>query len=371
MKYVDEYRDMKIIHEISRKIFEITTHDWNIMEICGGQTHSIMKFSLESLLPSNINIIHGPGCPVCVTPLEMIDKAIEIASQKNVIFTSYGDMLRVPGSKSNLLSVKADGGDIRIVYSPLDSVKIAEQNPEKQIVFFAVGFETTAPASAMALRIVKQKELKNYSILCSHVLVPPAIELLLSSPQNMINGILAAGHVCTVMGIREYDSISTNYRVPIVITGFEPYDIMKGIYHTILQLEQKKFEVENQYSRVVSARGNAHAQDVMNEVFTVTDRNWRGIGLIPQSGLKLSESLSQYDAERIFFLENISAEESNICIAGKVLQGISKPMDCSAFGNQCNPQHPLGAPMVSSEGSCAAYYKYKLQTVDASDNNYE
>ncbi|MDQ7818012.1 MAG: hydrogenase formation protein HypD [Melioribacteraceae bacterium] len=364
MKFIDEYRDASTIEIISQKIFEVTTHNWNIMEICGGQTHTIMKYNLESLLPHNVNLIHGPGCPVCVTPLQIIDKAIEIASRKDVIFTSYGDMLRVPGSKHDLLSIKANGSDVRIIYSPIDSVKIAEQNPVKQIVFLAIGFETTAPATAMAVRLAKQKELENYSILCAHVLVPPAIELLLSSPQNKVDGVLAAGHVCTVMGMKEYYQISNRYKVPIVITGFEPYDIMKGIYYTVLQLEQNKHEVENQYSRVVTDEGNTHAQKIMRDVFNITDRNWRGIGLIPNSGLKLSESFSQFDAERIFFLENISTVESNMCISGEVLQGISKPIDCPAFGNQCNPEHPLGAPMVSSEGACAAYYQYKFQTAN-------
>jgi len=334
------------------------------MEVCGGQTHAIVKYGIESMLPDGVQLLHGPGCPVCVTPLQIIDKAIEIASRKDVIFTSYGDMLRVPGSKNDLLSIKANGSDVRIIYSPIDSVKIAEQNPVKQIVFLAIGFETTAPATAMAVRLAKQKELENYSILCAHVLVPPAIELLLSSPQNKVDGVLAAGHVCTVMGMKEYYQISNRYKVPIVITGFEPYDIMKGIYYAVLQLEQNKHEVENQYSRVVTNEGNTHAQKIMRDVFNVVDRNWRGIGLITNSGLELSESFSKFDAERIFFLENISTVESNMCISGEVLQGISKPIDCPAFGNQCNPEHPLGAPMVSSEGACAAYYQYKVQTAN-------
>ncbi|MFH1198430.1 MAG: hydrogenase formation protein HypD [bacterium] len=359
MKYIDEYRDAAKIETISKKIFDITKQNWNIMEICGGQTHSIMKYNLESLLPDKINLIHGPGCPVCVTPLEMIDRAIEIAGQKDVILTSFGDMLRVPGSKMDLLNAKASGADIRIIYSPLEAVKIAEQNPDKRIVFFAVGFETTAPANAMSVIMAKQKGLRNYSILCSHVLVPPAIELLLSSPSNKIDGILAAGHVCTVMGYAEYERISNKHKIPIAITGFEPLDILLGISSVISQLENGSYEVENKYSRAVTAKGNESAKERMMEVFEVTDRKWRGIGMIPNGGLKLRNQYSEFDAENLFDLHSINSEEASECIAGKVLQGIAKPFECSSFGIGCTPEHPLGAPMVSSEGACAAYFRYK------------
>lgn len=362
MKYIDEYRDAAKIETISKRIFDSTTRDWNIMEICGGQTHSIMKYNLESLLPKKINLIHGPGCPVCVTPIEMIDKAIEITEQKDVILTSFGDMLRVPGSNKDLLNIKAGGADVRIIYTPLETVKIAEQNPDKRIVFFAVGFETTAPANAMSVMIAKQKGLKNYSMLCSQVLVPPAIELLLSSPMCKVDGMLAAGHVCTVMGLSDYSKISEKYKIPIVITGFEPLDILLGISSVVRQLEESIYKVENQYSRAVNTNGNTTAKENMMEVFEVTDREWRGIGMIPNSGLKLKEKYSEYDAERIFTFNKAEVEESSKCIAGKILQGISKPPECYSFGIKCTPEHPLGAPMVSSEGACAAYYKYKLQS---------
>lgn len=358
MKYVDEFRNLNAAKSIAEKIRAATKHHWNIMEICGGQTHTIMKYNVEELLPPEINLIHGPGCPVCVTPLELIDKAINIASRSDVIFTSFGDMLRVPGSKVDLLSVKANGGNVKMVYSPLDAVKLAEQNPDKKVVFFAVGFETTAPANAMSVFEAYKRGIKNYSILCSHVLVPPAIEALLSSKDNLIQGFLAAGHVCTVMGYEDYLPLSNRYKIPIVVTGFEPVDILQGIYLTIKQLEEKRFEVENQYSRVVNRQGNIAAKNLLNEIFNVVDRKWRGIGTIPKSGFGLKEKYSLYDAEKIFSIENIEVEESPLCIAGLVLQGLKKPMECSQFGKICTPENPLGAPMVSSEGACAAYFHY-------------
>ncbi|PJA98111.1 MAG: hydrogenase formation protein HypD [Ignavibacteriales bacterium CG_4_9_14_3_um_filter_30_11] len=358
MKYVDEFRNLDAAKSIADKIRAITKHKWNIMEICGGQTHTIMKYNVEELLPPEINLIHGPGCPVCVTPLELIDKAINIASRADVIFTSFGDMLRVPGSKMDLLAVKAIGGNVKMVYSPLDAVKIAEQNPDKKVVFFAVGFETTAPANAMSVFEASKRGIKNYSILCSHVLVPPAIEALLSSKDNLIQGFLAAGHVCTVMGYEDYIPLSRRYKIPIVVTGFEPVDILQGIFMTVKQLEEKRFEVENQYSRVVTKQGNIAAKNLLNEIFDVVDRKWRGIGTIPKSGFGLKEKYAGYDAEKIFSLENIIVEESPLCIAGLVLQGLKKPMECSQFGKTCTPENPLGAPMVSSEGACAAYFHY-------------
>jgi hydrogenase expression/formation protein HypD len=329
------------------------------MEICGGQTHSIVKFGIESLLPKEITLVHGPGCPVCVTPLEIIDKAIAIASQLGVIFTSFGDMLRVPGSTKDLLAVKSEGGDVRIVYSPLDAVKIAEQNPTRKVVFFAVGFETTAPANAMAVWQAKQIGLNNFSILCSHVLVPPAIEALLSSPANLVQGFLAAGHVCTVMGYEEYVPLALKYKVPIVVTGFEPVDILQGIYMAVKQLEEGRHEVENQYARSVRKEGNVGAQQLMLQVFERTDRKWRGIGEIPGSGFRLKAEFQEYDAETLFDVAGIETQESQRCIAGLVLQGLKKPHECPAFRKECTPEHPLGAPMVSSEGACAAYYHYK------------
>ena len=359
MKLVDEFRDGEIIKKVSQNIFSITKRKWNIMEICGGQTHSILKYNINSFLPDIINLIHGPGCPVCVTPLELIDKAISIASRKDVIFCSFGDMLRVPGSKHDLLSVKAKGGDVRMVYSPLDAVKIANENPNKQVVFFAVGFETTAPANAMSVMQACKKGIKNYSILCSHVLVPPAIEALLSSEDNNINAILAAGHVCTVMGYHEYVPLAKKYRIPIVVTGFEPIDILHGILIAVTQLEEKRHNVENQYMRAVTKDGNVHAQNLMKEVFEIADRKWRGIGFIPRSGLKLKQKYQKFDAEKIFRVDDISAEESDICIAGQILRGLKKPFECTGFGNECTPERPIGAPMVSSEGACAAYFRYR------------
>jgi hydrogenase expression/formation protein HypD len=358
MKYVDEYRDVKAVNLLARQISELVTHPWSIMEICGGQTHTIMKYGIEELLPKEITLLHGPGCPVCVTPLEQIDKAITIASRSDVIFTSFGDMLRVPGSEKDLLTVKANGGDVRIVYSPLDAIKIAEENKGKKVIFFSVGFETTAPVSAISVIEADRRGLKNFSILCSHVLVPPAIEALLSSDECFINGILAAGHVCTVMGYEQYIPLSQKYRTPIIVTGFEPVDILQGILMCVKQLEEGRFETENQYGRVVSKKGNVAAQNILENVFKAVDRKWRGIGTIPRSGFALKEEYAEFDAERIFNIEHYRQNESPLCIAGKILKGVTKPNVCRAFGNECKPETPLGAPMVSSEGACAAYFHY-------------
>jgi hydrogenase expression/formation protein HypD len=359
MKFIDEYRDEKAARTLVGLISRTMTRPWTLMEICGGQTHTIVKYGMENLLPRELTLVHGPGCPVCVTPLEMIDKAIAIAALPSVIFTSFGDMMRVPGSSRDLLSVKASGGDVRLVYSPLDAVAIARQFPEKKIVFFAVGFETTAPANAAAVWQARQLGLKNFSILCSHVLVPPAIETILRSPTNRVQGFLAAGHVCAVMGYEEYLPLAERYHIPIIITGFEPLDIFQGTCMAVQQLEAGKAVVENQYSRVVVREGNIPAQQLMRNVFEVTDRSWRGIGEIPRSGLRLRQEFAPFDAERIFDVAEIHATESPLCIAGQVLQGIKRPPECSEFGARCSPEHPLGAPMVSSEGACAAYYRYR------------
>lgn len=359
MKYLDEYRDGELAQKIAREVHRVTTRPWNIMEVCGGQTHAIVKFGIDELLPKDITLIHGPGCPVCVTPLEMIDKALEIAARPGVIFTSFGDMLRVPGSKTDLFSVKAKGGDVRMVYSPLDAVKIAEQNPAKEVVFFGVGFETTAPATAMAIYQAAQKQLENFSMLISHVLVPPAMEALLSSPDCRVQGFLAAGHVCAVMGFEEYFPIATKYHVPIVVTGFEPLDILQGVLMVVQQLESGRAEVENQYARAVRREGNPPAQELFRKVFRVIPRKWRGVGEIPQSGLGLSEAYMMFDAEKKFGVAEHRVEEPAECISGLVLQGLKKPHECPAFGAKCTPGHPLGATMVSSEGACAAYYRYR------------
>jgi hydrogenase expression/formation protein HypD len=359
MKFVDEYRDAATAQQYASAIAQITTQPWMIMEICGGQTHSIVKFGIDELLPNKITLIHGPGCPVCVTPIELIDQAIAIASLPDVIFCSFGDMLRVPGSDVDLLTVKATGGDVRIVYSPLDVLKIAQANPAKQLVFFAVGFETTAPATAMLVYQANQQSIKNISLLVSHVLVPPAMAAILSSPHNQVQGFLAAGHVCTVMGYHEYEAIAHTYHVPIVVTGFEPVDILQGLYLCIQQLEQGRAQVENQYVRSVRQPGNEVAQKLMREVFAIVPRQWRGIGEIPQSGLGLRDAYADFDAAKRFKVTHPVATESRECISGLILQGVKKPHDCSAFGTRCTPEHPLGAPMVSSEGACAAYYRYR------------
>jgi hydrogenase expression/formation protein HypD len=359
MKFMSEYRDAEAAAEYAKAIRRMTTRPWTIMEICGGQTHTIVKYGIDELLPREIELVHGPGCPVCVTPLEMIDKAIAIASRPEVIFCSFGDMLRVPGSERDLFQVKAAGGDIRVLYSPLDAVRIAKENPTKEVVFFAVGFETTAPAHAMAVYQAAGNGVKNFSVLVSHVLVPPAMEAILSSPQCRVQSFLAAGHVCTVMGFEEYVLIAEKYRVPIVVTGFEPLDILQGVAMCIAQLEEGRHEVENQYSRSVRREGNLPAQKLIREVFTVVPRKWRGVGEIPKSGLGLSAEYAAFDAERRFGLEEYTAPESAECIAGLVLQGLKKPRECPAFGKKCVPEKPLGAPMVSSEGACAAYYRYR------------
>ena len=358
MRFIDEYRNEADAQKLIQAIHQSITQPWTIMEVCGGQTHTLIKSGIDHMLPPELCLIHGPGCPVCVTPLELIDKAIAIARRPEVIFTSFGDMLRVPGSETDLLSVKAQGGDVRIVYSPLDAVKLAQKHPDRQVVFFAVGFETTAPGNAMAVWQAKQLDLANFSILCSHVLVPPAMEVILSSPANKVQGFLAAGHVCTVMGYWEYEPIAEKYRVPVVVTGFEPLDLLQGIYMTLQALEESRWEVENQYTRSVTREGNVAAQELVRQIFQVCDRQWRGIGLIPGSGYCLRPELAAFDAEGRFDVGSLVVQESSLCIAGEILQGLKKPHQCSAFGTGCTPEHPLGAPMVSAEGACAAYYQY-------------
>lgn len=362
MKYLDEFRDPAKARQILDEIRRTVTRPWTIMEICGGQTHSIIRHGLDQLLPDEIELVHGPGCPVCVTPLEQIDRALAIAALPKVIFTSFGDMLRVPGSREDLFMVKSSGGDVRTVYSPLEAVKIARENPEKDVVFFAVGFETTAPGNAMAVRQAAAEGLENFSELVSHVRVPPAMEAILSSPGNRVQGFLAAGHVCAVMGWWEYESIADKYRVPMVPTGFEPIDILAGILQTVQMLERDEIGIVNQYARAVTREGNIPAQNVVNEIFEISDRKWRGIGEIPDSGLKIRPEYEKFDAELKFSVLDIVTNESPLCISGLVLQGRKKPEDCPAFGKECTPLHPLGATMVSSEGACAAYYKYQRRT---------
>jgi hydrogenase expression/formation protein HypD len=359
LKYIDEYRDAEAAHRFSEALHRITSRPWTIMEVCGGQTHSIVKFGIDELLPQELTLVHGPGCPVCVTPVELIEKAIEIASFPDVIFCSFGDMLRVPGASQDLLSVKAEGGDVRIVYSPLDALDIAKENPEKKVVFFAVGFETTAPANGMAVAQASQKGIDNFFLLVSQVLVPPAIEAVVSSPTNRVQGFLAAGHVCTVMGYEEYEPISQQYGIPIVVTGFEPLDILQGIYMCVKQLEEGRTAVENQYTRSVHRNGNLPAQEIVKRIFKIVPRKWRGVGEIPKSGLGLRKEFSRFDAELHFGIADRIIEESPDCISGLVLQGEKKPNECPAFGSSCTPESPLGATMVSSEGACAAYYRYR------------
>ena len=361
MKYLDEYRDAGAAHKYAREIARVTTRPWTLMEVCGGQTHTIVKFGLDELLPKQITLIHGPGCPVCVTPVELIDKALEIASRRDVIFCSFGDMLRVPGSSTDLLAVKASGGDVRMMYSPLDAVKLAEQNPDKEVVFFGVGFETTAPTTAMAVYQAAKAGLKNFSLLVSHVLVPPAMEAILSSSDCRVQAFLAAGHVCAVMGYEEYVPLAAKYNVPIVVTGFEPVDILQGVLMCVEQLETGRAEVENQYSRAVRREGNRPAQRLIREVFRVIPRKWRGVGEIPRSGLGLSEAYRVFDAEQRFGVAGLKVEEASECLSGLVLQGKIKPNECPAFGARCTPEHPLGATMVSAEGACAAYYRYRRE----------
>jgi len=358
MKFLDEYRDESVATKIVDEIRRIVTQPWVLMEVCGGQTHSIVKYGIDHLLPDEVELVHGPGCPVCVTSLEMIDKAHAIALRPGVIFCSFGDMLRVPGSDSDLLVLKSRGADIRVVYSPIDCLKIARANPEKKVVFFAIGFETTAPANAMAVFQARKQGISNFSILVSHVLVPPAIASILQSPLNRVQGFLGPGHVCTVMGYREYEPIAERFKVPIVITGFEPLDILEGVLMTVRQLEAGTCEVQNQYPRVVQREGNRIAQNLVSEVFEVCDRKWRGVGSIPKSGYKLRYEFCEHDAERIFEIKEIDTKEPEICISGLILRGVKKPHDCPAFGKQCTPEHPLGATMVSAEGACAAYHAY-------------
>lgn len=358
MKYIDEYREPAKVKALLAEIAKVVTHPWVLMEICGGQTHAFLHHGLDQMLPGGIELVHGPGCPVCVTPLEQIDKALAIAAQPEVIFTSYGDMLRVPGSTADLFSIRAKGGDVRVVYSPLEAVKIAEANPQKEVVFFAIGFETTAPPNAMAVKYAKQRGVTNFSVLVSHVCVPPAMRAILGSKSNRVQAFLAAGHVCAVMGYHEYPPIAETYKVPIVITGFEPVDLLVGVLAAVKQLEAGSATVENAYARAVTFEGNQAAQNTMNEVFEATDRKWRGIGSIPLSGLGLRPEFAAFDAETRFSVGEIVTQESPLCIAGEILQGLKKPPQCSAYGKQCNPQNPLGAPMVSAEGACAAYYRY-------------
>jgi len=358
VRFVDEYRNEPETQAFVRAITRCVTRPWTLMEICGGQTHTFVRFGIDRMLPDAVTLVHGPGCPVCVTPVEQIDRAIAIARRPGVIFASFGDMLRVPGSRTDLLATKAAGADVRMVYSPLDALRLARQHPQRQVVFFAVGFETTAPANAMAVWQASRLGVENFSILCAHVVVPPAIEALLGAPGNQVQGFLAAGHVCTVMGYHEYEPIAARWRVPIVVTGFEPLDLVQGLHMAIVALEEGRAGVENQYARAVSRDGNRPAQRLLGEVFQVCDRAWRGLGVIPASGYRLRQEFARFDAERRFDVGPIEARESPDCIAGEILRGRAKPHRCPAFGTRCTPEHPLGAPMVSSEGACATYYRY-------------
>ncbi len=366
MKFVEEFRDQEKAAQYLDAIDNLVTQEWTIMEICGGQTHSIVKYGIDELLPDKVTLVHGPGCPVCVTPVGMIDKAIEIAMQPDVILASFGDMARVPGSETNLLQARARGASLQLVYSPLEALQLAKDNPDKQVVFFAVGFETTAPTTAMAVYTAKRENINNFSMLVAHVLVPPAMRAILNSTSNRIQGFLAAGHVCTIMGYEVYQSIASQYHIPVVVTGFEPLDILQGLYLCLQQLEQGRAEVENQYTRAVSKSGNSTAQQVIKEVFQIVPRQWRGVGEIAESGLGLSTDYSAFDAEQRFGPSKKTADIENACISGQVLQGIAKPMDCPSFGTNCTPDQPLGAPMVSSEGACAAYFKHRKRTIDRS-----
>jgi hydrogenase expression/formation protein HypD len=363
MKYIDEYRDCGVARALAAEIRGRTTRPWVLMEICGGQTHTIMRYGLDELLPRGLEVVHGPGCPVCVTPLETIDKAIDLASRPEVILVSYGDMLRVPGSRSDLFRVKAQGGDVRVVYSPTEAVKIARAHPDRKVVFLAIGFETTAPANAMVAWQAKRADISNFSMLVSHVLVPPAIRELMASPRNRVQGFIAPGHVCTVMGCGEYEDLVRDFRMPMVVGGFEPVDLLEATLMLVKQLEAGEARLENQYVRSVSYEGNLAAQAVMKEVFEIADQKWRGIGVIPRSGLRLRGEYAAYDANRIFDLVDVSVDEPSECISAEILQGLKKPTDCAAFGMGCTPENPLGAPMVSSEGACAAYYRYRRHAV--------
>ena len=358
MKYVAEYRDAELVRGVIDEIARTVTREWTLMEICGGQTHAIMRHGIDQLLPDEIELVHGPGCPVCVTPLEQIDRALAIAAKPDVIFCSYGDMLRVPGSSDDLFSIRAAGGDVRVIYSPLDTVNIAKENPDKEVVFFAIGFETTAPANVMSVLSAQMMGLKNYSIIVSHVRVPPALHVILGSPHNRVQGFLLAGHVCVVMGYWEYPKIAKKYGVPMAITGFEPLDIVQGILANVKQLEAGRVDIENSYPRAVIFEGNKPAQKTIEKVFRECDRKWRGIGMIPMSGWELRPEFDAFNAEKRFDVSAITTEESPLCIAGEILQGLKKPNDCPAFGRECTPENPLGATMVSTEGACAAYYRY-------------
>jgi hydrogenase expression/formation protein HypD len=368
MKYLDEYRDYTAVQQMAQAIRRSTTRPWTLMEVCGGQTYTIVKTGLQALLPDEITLVHGPGCPVCVTPIEMIDRAVATALRAEVILCSFGDMLRVPGSTQSLLDAKSVGADVRIVYSPLDALKLAQSNPKREVVFFAVGFETTAPANAMAVWQAKRENIHNFSMLVSHVLVPPAMEAILSSPDCRVQAFLAAGHVCMVVGFEEYLPISQKYRVPIVVSGFEPLDLLEGVQMAVAQLENGRAEVENQYARAVRRAGNLPAQERVAEVFEVTHRAWRGIGEIPASGLRLREAYRHYDAEARFDVDCGHVQESRECIAGLVLQGLRKPHECPAFATRCTPDSPLGAPMVSSEGACAAYFHFGARKEEYGDS---
>ncbi|MCA6079200.1 hydrogenase formation protein HypD [Fulvivirga sedimenti] len=361
MKFLSEYRDADVVKRLLTEIHHTVTKPWTIMEICGGQTHSLVRNGILDMLPREITMVHGPGCPVCVTPIDMIDKAIGLALDSKAIICSFGDMVRVPGSGKNLLQAKAAGGDIRMVYSPLEALAIAKSNPEREVVFFAVGFETTAPANALSVILAKKESVKNFSLLVSHVLVPPAMEAILSDPESRIQGFLAAGHVCTVMGYREYYPLAAKYKIPIVVTGFEPVDLLQGIWMTVKQLEEGRYDLENQYSRIVREEGNLNAIAAIEEVFVVSDRDWRGIGTIPMSGYELNDEYAEFDASRKFEINPEKVEEPVECMAGNVLKGLMKPHECPQFGKACTPMHPMGAPMVSSEGACAAYYHYSRQ----------
>ncbi len=361
MRYLDEYRDGGVAAGLARRIAETVTRPWVLMEVCGGQTHSIVRYGVDRMLPPSLELVHGPGCPVCVTSLETIDRAHAIASRPGVIFTSFGDMLRVPGSHGDLLGLKSRGADVRIVYSPLDALRIARENPDREVVFFAVGFETTAPANAMAAFQARRGGVGNFSLLVSHVLVPPAMAALLDAPDNRVQAFLGPGHVCTVMGTAEYEALAERYRVPIVVTGFEPVDLLEGVLMAVRQLEEGQARVENQYVRAVGRDGNPRAREILAEVFEVGDRQWRGVGPIPASGYRLSPAYEAWDAEKKFHVDTIVTREPEECISGLVLRGVKKPCDCPAFGRTCTPRHPLGATMVSAEGACAAYFPYGRQ----------
>ncbi|HVS38673.1 MAG TPA: hydrogenase formation protein HypD [Gemmataceae bacterium] len=358
MKYLDEYRDPDAARRLADAVAGAVTRPWTIMEVCGGQTHTIVKYGIDHVLPPGVELVHGPGCPVCVTPLEMIDRAHVIASRPDVIFCSFGDMLRVPGSRGDLLQLKSQGADVRVVYAPLDAVNLAAANPSRKVVFFAVGFETTAPPNAMAVWMAKKRGLTNFSLLVSHVLVPPAMTAILRAPDNRVQGFLGPGHVCTVMGFTEYEPIAAEFRVPIVVAGFEPLDLLEGVLRTVRQLEAGRGEVENQYSRVVRREGNPASKKLIDDVFEVCDRKWRGVGSIPQSGYRLRPEYRAYDADHIFDVGGLETQESTVCISGQILRGLKKPHECPAFGRECTPHTPLGATMVSAEGACAAYHAY-------------